>query len=248
MDALQRVNIEMLAYQNGWEVTISSTDEAVLFRSALHSRELLVSMTPEGEYRISTDITADREEVHRLLGFDYFIGDTLRAWDSESLCQVFETTAMLARALPDQPLQQYKKNLATLSIDRTEVERVVTQRIGQDIFRSTLLDYWGGACALTGIRETALLRASHIKPWASCDSDDERLNVFNGFLLEARYDALFDQGLITFLEDGEILVSKRLDTVTQQVLQLDMFPRLRWIASEHMEFLVFHRSHVFYND
>lgn len=245
MDALQRVNIEMLAYQNGWEVTVSSTDEAVVFRSALHSKELRVSMTPEGEYRIFTDILIDREEIHRLLGFDYFIGDTLRAWDSESLCQVFETTAMLARALPDQPLQQYKKKLATLSIDRTEVERVVTQRIGQDIFRSTLLDYWGGACALTGIRETALLRASHIKPWAVCDSDGERLNVFNGFLLEARYDALFDQGLITFMGDGEILVSKRLDTVTQQVLQLDMFPRLRWIATEHIGFLDWHQKFVF---
>lgn len=245
MDALQRVNIEMLAYQNGWEVTVSSTDESVVFRSALHARELRVSMTPEGEYRISTDITVDREEIHRLLGFDYFMGNTLRAWDSESLRQVFETTAMLARALPDQPLQQYKKKLNNLNIDQTEVERVVKQRLGQDIFRSTLLDYWGGACALTGIRETALLRASHVKPWAVCDSDEERLNVFNGFLLEARYDALFDQGLITFSDDGELLVSKRLDTVTQQILQLGMFPRVRWIAPEHLEFLVFHRDHVF---
>jgi predicted restriction endonuclease len=152
---------------------------------------------------------------------------------------------MLARALPDQPLQQYKKKLSNLTIDQTEVERVVKQRIGQDIFRSTLLDYWGGACALTGIRETALLRASHIKPWASCDSDDERLNVFNGFLLEARYDALFDQGLITFTDAGEILVSNSLDSITQQTLQLRMFPRLRWITPEHLEFLAFHRDYVF---
>jgi predicted restriction endonuclease len=245
MDALQRVNIEMLAYQNGWEVIVSSTDESVVLRSALHSRELRVSMTREGEYRITTDITVDREEIHRLLGFDYFIGNTLRAWDSTSLSQVFETTAMLARALPDQPLQQYKKKLSNLTIDQTEVERVVKQRIGQDIFRSTLLDYWGGACALTGIRETALLRASHIKPWASCDSDDERLNVFNGFLLEARYDALFDQGLITFTDAGEILVSNSLDSITQQTLQLRMFPRLRWITPEHLEFLAFHRDYVF---
>lgn len=245
MDALQRVNIEMLAYQNGWEVIVSSTDESVVLRSALHSRELVVSMTQEGEYRISTDITVDREEIYRLLGYDHFIGNTLRAWDSTSLSQVFETTAMLARALPDQPLQQYKKKLSNLTIDRTEVERLVKQRIGQDIFRSTLLDYWGGACALTGIRETILLKASHIKPWAVCDSDDERLNVFNGFLLEARYDALFDQGLITFSSEGGVVISDRLDSVTQQVLQLNTFPRLRWIAPEHLEFLVFHRSHVF---
>jgi hypothetical protein len=38
------------------------------------------------------------------------------------------------------------------------------QRIGQDIFRARLMDYWRGRCALTGISDAALLRASHIIP------------------------------------------------------------------------------------
>jgi putative restriction endonuclease len=28
-----------------------------------------------------------------------------------------------------------------------------------------------------------LLRASHIRPWAECDDDEQRLDVFNGLLL-----------------------------------------------------------------
>ena len=76
----------------------------------------------------------------------------------------------------------------------TEVERMVRQRIGQQNFRQALMTYWGGACAVTGIDVSDVLRASHIKPWAECATDAERLDVFNGFLLSANLDALFDKG------------------------------------------------------
>src|SRR3977135_1680410 len=69
------------------------------------------------------------------------------------------------------------------------------------IFRDALMDYWGGRCPLTGITEPALLRASHIVPWAECD-DAQRLDVHNGLLLSALWDAAFDAGLISFADDG----------------------------------------------
>jgi predicted restriction endonuclease len=52
---------------------------------------------------------------------------------------------------------------------------------------------------MTGITETALLRASHIVPWAEC-TDEKRLDVHNGVLLSALWDAAFDRGLISFTE------------------------------------------------
>ncbi|MBK6531770.1 MAG: HNH endonuclease [Deltaproteobacteria bacterium] len=61
-----------------------------------------------------------------------------------------------------------------------------------------------------GARE--LLRASHIKPWAECETDAERLDVFNGFLLEARIDAVFDQGFVTVADDGRVVVAAELGT------------------------------------
>ncbi len=51
---------------------------------------------------------------------------------------------------------------------------MVIQRIGQDVFRDALMNYWGGRCPLTGITEHGLLRASHIVPWADCN-DAQRL-------------------------------------------------------------------------
>jgi putative restriction endonuclease len=60
------------------------------------------------------------------------------------------------------------------------------------------MEYWGGRCPITGLEQPELLRASHIKPWADCATDAERLDVFNGLLLGAHIDAAFDSALISF--------------------------------------------------
>jgi hypothetical protein len=46
----------------------------------------------------------------------------------------------------------------------TEAERLIIQRVGQDIFRDRLMTYWQGRCRLAGITDPELLRASHIIP------------------------------------------------------------------------------------
>ena len=106
----------------------------------------------------------------------------------------------LGVSLPDAPLARFRAQTARL-LQTTEAERLVVQRIGQDIFRAALIDYWGGRCPITGITDPALLRASHIVPWADCD-DAQRLDVHNGLILSALWDAVFDAGLVSFAEDG----------------------------------------------
>ncbi|WP_210213727.1 HNH endonuclease signature motif containing protein [Mesorhizobium sp. M4A.F.Ca.ET.022.05.2.1] len=114
-----------------------------------------------------------------------------------TLRRVYELTI----SLPDAPLREFEAKVADLP-RTTEVERLVVQRIGQDIFRARLMDYWQGYCPLTGISDPALLRASHIIPWAACESDAERLDVHNGLLLSALWDAAFDRALVTFDDEG----------------------------------------------
>ena len=84
--------------------------------------------------------------------------------------------------------------------------------------QAALLDYWGGRCPLTGIADPALLRASHIVPWAECDTDAQRLDVHNGRLLSALWDAAFDAGLISFADDGALLTAISLSLVARAVL------------------------------
>jgi predicted restriction endonuclease len=73
------------------------------------------------------------------------------------------------------------------------------------------------------VRDSRLLRASHIKPWADCETDAELLDVYNGLLLAAHLDAAFDSSLISFNEKGQILfpaISKKL-TAWLSALTLD---------------------------
>lgn len=139
------------------------------------------------------------------------------------------------------PLESFKK--ATAQLPRTtEAERLVVQRVGQNLFRQALLDYWNSRCPLTGIADPALLRASHIIPWAECESDALRLDVHNGLLLSALWDAAFDCGLISFADDGTILRSPELTAVAAEALNLDSAPPLRSLTDLHRTNLARHRA------
>ena len=146
---------------------------------------------------------------------------------------------MLGRALPTRPLDQFTKKAGGLPRS-TEAERMVVQRVGQNIFRDALLEYWNGRCPLTGIDDPALLRASHIKPWAACTDDAERLDVYNGLLLAPHLDAAFDAGLISFEDDGRVIASPKLSDANRYRLSLDNLPILA-ISSLHKTFMAWHR-------
>jgi predicted restriction endonuclease len=124
----------------------------------------------------------------------------------------------------------------------TEAERLVVQRVGQEVFRKALLAYWGGQCPMTGITEPALLRASHIVPWAECETDEKRLDVHNGLLLSALWDAAFDAGLVSFADDGVVLASPHLTKAAAIGLGLGDGRTLTGLTASHRSNLVWHRS------
>lgn len=146
----------------------------------------------------------------------------------------------LAVSLPDAPLERFRAKTKGLP-QTTEAERLVVQRVGQNIFRDALMDYWGGRCPLTGITEPTLLRASHIVPWAEC-SDEQRLDVHNGLLLSALWDAAFDKGLVSFADDGAVLVSPHLSELAKKALDVDAAPPLRGLRDQHRANLLAHRT------
>lgn len=149
----------------------------------------------------------------------------------------------LARSLPDEPLRRYRERLEERS-GSTEVERLHKERIGQDVFREALLFFWDGTCAVTGVRHPRLLRASHIVPWAECETDAERLNVHNGLLLAAHLDAAFDAHLITFDADGQIRFGPQLSDDDIAALGLRPEMRLRRTDPETELRLERHRARV----
>lgn len=145
----------------------------------------------------------------------------------------------LARSVPDYPLKSFEEDVAHLG--DTEAERLMRQRIGQNRFRAALLDYWNGTCPMTGVTETLLLRASHIVPWAECVSDAQRLNVHNGLLLAAHWDAAFDAGLISFDDSGRPLLSEALSEPARTMLSNCEGVTLQF-HDGHREHLRWHRQ------
>jgi hypothetical protein len=53
-----------------------------------------------------------------------------------------------------------------------------------------------------------------------------RLDVHNGLLLSALWDAAFDQGLVSFADNGSVLASSQLSETARKALDLDHVPLL----------------------
>ncbi len=128
----------------------------------------------------------------------------------------------------------------------TTTEALIEARIGQAKFRADLIQVRGPACEVTGRRIQEILRASHIKPWAVA-SDRERRDPENGLLLSAHLDALFDSGIISFADDGTMLISNRIGAQDRRDLHLPQSLRTK-PSARRAKFLRYHRSYRFQHD
>lgn len=108
----------------------------------------------------------------------------------------------------------------SMAISETERNAVISARIGQGIFRERLLAKYDGHCIVTRIDDRRILLASHIRPWA-VSSNQQRLSSENGLLLSPLYDKLFDIGLISFTDLGQIIISTELENRNVDLLEID---------------------------
>jgi hypothetical protein len=119
---------------------------------------------------------------------------------------------------------------------------IIRSRIGQGKFRQLLFTLYDG-CVICGLREKRILIGSHIKPWSKSEPK-ERIDKFNGLLLCATHDRLFDEGLITFSDEGQIIISKELDLYNLDLLHIPQKLNIS-LAEEMKKYLHYHRNHEF---
>ena len=124
----------------------------------------------------------------------------------------------------------------------TETERsyLRSARIGQGQFRKNLLTNFKGVCPVTGIKDERLLVASHIKPWKIC-TNAERLDAHNGILFSALADQLFDQGLVTFADNGEVMSSPSLSASDRINSGIDNWGKLK-LSERSKRYMEYHRA------
>lgn len=137
------------------------------------------------------------------------------------------------------PAEDVAEVKADSTISETESKVLVDARMGQGKFRARLDRRWNSSCAVTGCDVREALRASHIKAW-KLSSHKERLDGRNGLLLIATLDALFDKHLISFTDDGEMLVG-RLSAKQKKLLGLPKRLRMQLNKGE-LDYLRFHRD------
>lgn len=143
-------------------------------------------------------------------------------------------------------LLNYDENKLILNEEIGETTKSVQAsiRIGQEKFRKRLLKYLKH-CPITGIAETRILMASHIKPWA-VSSNEERLDVFNGFIFSPTIDKLFDKGLITFENDKELIISPSLSE--KDIYKIGLTYGNKYVnlpIDNRLNYLDFHRTNIF---
>lgn len=220
----------ILGEEAGWAAFGSTTAKGLIY---------LAATGPSGPWYLALDHLGVIQELSLPAADVPGPGRARLAFDTlAALYSVLRRVYELGVSLPDAPLREFELRAANLP-RTTEAERLVVQRIGQDIFRDRLMDYWQRRCPLTGISDPALLRASHIIPWADCESDTERLDVHNGLLLSALWDAAFDRALVTFDDQGTPEFSHSLSEQARA--------ELRWsspipLTDEHRRRLARHRE------
>lgn len=182
----------------GWYLPVAFQNAAQAIRPKDHLA-LIAAKLPEKYSPIQANGNGNQGTYLAAIPFDLgqlLLQLTQTTWsilDSDS-----ESSAPILQQLAD--VEQLKD---LDGVPETQRVQLVKARVGQGIFRSLVL-LKHPACRVTGVADKRLLRASHIKPWKD-SSNFERLDGNNGIMLSPHVDALFDQGLMSFEDNGRAI-------------------------------------------
>ncbi|OBT16229.1 hypothetical protein A9266_20010 [Vibrio tasmaniensis] len=140
------------------------------------------------------------------------------------------------------PTSNSKSNRRPKKADiERERQAIVKSRIGQGQFRKDVLDLWNHTCPITQVNMPELLIASHILSW-QLSNNEEKVDEYNGFPLAPNVDKLFDKGLISFTDDGDLLVSPSLDIDILNSMGISSQAKIEGLYPEHAHYLKRHRE------
>ena len=247
MSAVVRTILAKHAEDNGYSIDKGDSAGWAIFEAHATRSRLALLSNEDGSFCLGTSHAGVGAELERLLPTSSETHDGFHCFSVGSSSELFRMIGRvwhLSKSLPTEPLSEFQRLLEKVE-SKTEVERLRKERIGQGVFRAALLDYWENCCAVTGVTNKTLLRASHIIPWAKCDTDAERLNAHNGILLVATLDAAFDDGLISFDDDGKIMISSELSEGDRVVGGIHSDMQLKHLNDEIRQRLLWHRENWF---
>jgi putative restriction endonuclease len=128
-------------------------------------------------------------------------------------------------------------------IEETEKNQIIKARKGQGKFRKNL-EKVESKCRVTGVDMHNLLIASHIKPWRAANNF-ERLDGNNGLLLSPHIDKLFDQGWISFHDEGGLICANKDVENTLFLWGVNIPCNVGHFNVKQIEYLLYHRETIY---
>ncbi|MDX8289118.1 HNH endonuclease [Metabacillus indicus] len=148
----------------------------------------------EAKFTILTDVTIKREWL-----YDLKIGKKNSVFMPDDWGDFLSSKTIHLSNNKYEAIDVLDTNLDHVGYGMTKYRRT------QKLFRKALIER-ENKCQLCNIDIPELLVASHILPWSVSDNYQKN-NTDNGLLLCITHDGLFDKGLISFDENGRIIVS-----------------------------------------
>jgi putative restriction endonuclease len=146
-------------------------------------------------------------------------------------------------------VQENAEPLARFDVKRPVVQQICERPFREAAFSRLVKEEYGLACAMTGIKiknEQGIteVEAAHIRPVKFNGPDSVR----NGIALCRTFHWMFDNGLVSVADSGDIMVKRILPPRIYQLLNANGKIRmpLNGVSAPHPEFLKFHRE-VIYN-
>ena len=204
----------------------------------------------------------NNKTIESLKVLEYKISETINTWKNYSLIQKIQTDLIneydflknyfvvdaINEFIIGKP--KYKNKLAKLKkidsiendisqineqeIPETEKMQLISARKGQGLFRKRVIEI-DKKCNVTDVSFNELLIASHIKPWRE-STNKERLDGNNGLLLSPHIDKIFDKFMISFSNDGKIIVYNE---NANDVLK-------KWNINDKLKYFHFSEKRVYY--
>jgi hypothetical protein len=132
-----RTEAQKAAFDNGFRIERGVEDGWLRYASATANGEIWVAgVSPRGPWFLSLSHPGVAAEMASET-------TSLAGPGVKTLARGYQ----LGVSLPDAPLQAFCKMTAGLP-RTTEAERLTAQRIGQDVFRKSLLAYWNNRCPM----------------------------------------------------------------------------------------------------
>lgn len=122
------------------------------------------------------------------------------------------------------------------------VNREVSKEL-QIFYKDTLMHEFDKTCPICHVRLSKMLIGSHIKPFRDCAHLYEAACHDNGLLLCRNHDILFDQGYMTFDDEGHAIITEELEEKKDLYQIHDLDPV--FMSEERKLFLDYHRKHIF---